>query len=330
MKNFIGVLTLALFFVPAFGGEPPQQAKSTDLTWAFPVADKDIPPGYPDGAVRHLPRSTKTYTQGEIDDLFNPPDWFPENHAPMPHVIARGSGAVAPGCASCHLASGIGHPESANLTGLTASYMERQLNDFKSGVRTDARKRMSSFAQVLSDEDIKQAAEWFASLKPFPRDKVVEAETVPKSYVTGTRRYAWPGGGTEPLGHRIIELPEDQLRVAIRDPLGGFIDYVPVGSIARGEELVTSGGAGKTIACAICHGPSLAGLGEVPRIAGHDPIYIVRQLYGFQNGARNSTMAELMKAVVARLDGDDIIAIAAYVGSRTPPTTESASTPPPE
>jgi cytochrome c553 len=334
MKNFIWVLVLALFLVPAFGGEPPQQGKGADLTWAFPVADKNIPPGDPDSVVRKLPGSTKTYTQGQIDDLFNPPDWFPEEHAPMPRVVQHGSGTIALGCASCHLASGLGHPESANLTGLSASYIQRQLSDFKSGLRTDARKRMSSFAQSLSEEDIKQAAEWFASLKPIPRDRVVEADTVPKSYVTeGTRRYAWPDGGTEPLGHRIIELPQDPLRITIRDPHSGFTDYVPVGSIARGEELVTTGGSGKTIACTICHGPSLTGLGEVPRIAGHDPIYIVRQLYGFQNGARNSSMAELMKAVVARLDGDDIIAIAAYVASRAPnsqegqPTSTSATVP---
>jgi hypothetical protein len=29
-------------------------------------------------------------------------------------------------------------------------------------------------------------------------------------------------------------------------------------------------------ACGICHGPMLRGLGEVPRIAGQDPIHIFR------------------------------------------------------
>ena len=319
MRNFVWILVFALLFIPAFGAQSPQHVQGVDLAWAFPVPDKDIPPGDPDGTVRKIPGSGKSYTQGQIDDLYNPPDWFPDEHAPMPRVVQRGSGTAVPGCASCHLASGLGHPESANLTGLSASYIARQLADFKQGVRTDAQKRMNGIAKGLSDEDAKEAAEWFASLKPGVWDKVVETDTVPKTYVTeGTRRYALPGDATEPLGHRIIEVPQDPTRVTSRDPHTGFIAYVPIGSIARGEELVTTGGSGKTIACFICHGPSLMGLGEVPKIAGHDPIYIVRQLYGFKEGARNSSMAELMKGVVGKLDQDDIIAIAAYVASRTP------------
>jgi len=178
---------------------------------------------------------------------------------------------------------------------------------------------MSEIAKGLSEDDAKQAAEWFASLKPNVWEKVVETDTVPETYVNdGHRRYIRPGGGMEPIGHRIIEVPQDPLRVTCRDPHTGFLVYVPVGSIARGEELVTTGGSGKTIPCSICHGPSLTGLGEVPRIAGHSPTYIVRQLSGFQTGARTSGMAQLMKAVVAQMDQDDMVAIAAYVASRTP------------
>ena len=43
---------------------------------------------------------------------------------------------------------------------------------------------------------------------------------------------------------------------------------MPPGSLKKGEELVTKGGAGKTIACNICHGEGLKGLGDVPRLAG--------------------------------------------------------------
>ena len=60
MKSFIRVLTFALLFIPAFGGEPPQQGKDSDLSWAFPVPGKDIPPGDPDSVVRKLPGSAKT------------------------------------------------------------------------------------------------------------------------------------------------------------------------------------------------------------------------------------------------------------------------------
>jgi cytochrome c553 len=103
-----------------------------------------------------------------------------------------------------------------------------------------------------------------------------------------------------------------------RDPHSGFIAYVPPGSIKKGEALATTGGSGKTIACAICHGEGLKGLGDVPRIAGVHPIYIVRQLFNFQVGANTSTAAAQMKKVVEKLSEDDMLAIAAYTASLNP------------
>ena len=51
----------------------------------------------------------------------------------------------------------------------------------------------------------------------------------------------------EPIGQRIISVPEDQARARMRDPNSGFISYVPPGSLARGKTIVETGG-GKTIA----------------------------------------------------------------------------------
>jgi len=104
----------------------------------------------------------------------------------------------------------------------------------------------------------------------------------------------------------------------LRDPRFGFIDYVPPGSIKRGEELATTGGGGKTVPCAICHGPGLKGLGDVPSLAGRSPGNIARQIYYFQTGDRGGTSAALMKAVVDKLTADDVIAISAYVASLDP------------
>jgi len=116
----------------------------------------------------------------------------------------------------------------------------------------------------------------------------------------------------EPIGHRIVEIPEDPQRTNDRDPHSGFIAYVPPGSIARGEALVKNG------ACALCHGDSLHGLGEIPRIAGLQPVYIARQLICLQNGTSAGTNAALMKKAVAKLSEDDIISISAYLGSLPP------------
>jgi len=127
-----------------------------------------------------------------------------------------------------------------------------------------------------------------------------------------------PDGGTEPIGNRIIVLPEDPLRAELRDPKSGFIDYVPVGSIKKGEALATTGDAGKTIPCAICHGQNLKGLGEIPGIVDRPATYVFRLLNDMQNGNRKGAGVELMKGVVAKLTDDDLIALAAYLGSRDP------------
>jgi cytochrome c553 len=81
---------------------------------------------------------------------------------------------------------------------------------------------------------------------------------------------------------------------------------------------VKTGGTGKTVQCAICHGDGLKGLGEVPRLAGLQPVYIARQLICMQNGSSAGKEAALMKKVVANLSEDDIISISAYLGSLPP------------
>jgi len=204
------------------------------------------------------------------------------------------------------------------MAGLKAEYIRRQMADFKSGARKEPN-RMNTIASALSDDEIRQAGEWFASLKPYTWTKVVEAAMVPKTFVgQGRMRFAQPGGGMEPIGKRIITLPQDQSRATKRDPHSGFTAYVPPGSIKKGETYVKNGGAGKSVACAICHGDSLQGLGNVPRIAGLHPIYIARQLYNFKEGNRNGGDAPLMKKPVSQMTDDDIIAVSAYVGSLNP------------
>ena len=321
MKYMLCALLASLILVPLIGAFPQQQsAPAMGPDWAFPVSDTAQPPrGDPSAPVK-VPGSAKTYTEAQMEDLMNPPDWFPDEHPPMPSIVAKGRGDVR-ACDSCHLTSGMGHPESARIAGFTATYILRQLGDMKSGARRTGG-LMDVIAKALSDEEAEQAAAYFASLRPFPYIKVVEATTVPKSYVaSGLMRLPLPSGGQEPLGQRIIVLPEDPERIMARDPHGSAtIAYVPPGSIAKGKKLVTTGGPGKTVSCMACHGESLQGgqLGDVPRIAGLQPIYIFRQMYSIQHWTRTGESAELMRAPVKNLSEDDMIAIAAYVGSLAP------------
>jgi cytochrome c553 len=177
---------------------------------------------------------------------------------------------------------------------------------------------MIAVAKAVSEADLKTAAEYFSALRPKPWIRVIETSTVPKTHVAGWMLVASEAGATEPIGHRIIEMPEDLERTELRDAASGFVAYVPTGSIRKGEALVTTGGAGKTTPCAICHGEELRGLGPVPALAGRSPSYIVRQLYDMRHGVRNGPWTELMKAVVAQLSEEDMVSIAAYTASRAP------------
>ena len=291
---------------------PAVQAR--EPAWAFPVQAGQLPPD--SSGPKSIAGSTRQYTTKEIDDLLNPPDWLPNEHPPAPTIVQKGhDDALA--CGSCHLMSGLGHPESADLTGFTAAYLVQQMADFKTGARKDYA-RMNGIAKALSDEDVRAAADWFASLPRRPFVRVVEQATVPKTFVgQGRMRFASPEGGTEPIGNRIITLPENQELARLRDPRSGFVAYVPPGSVARGRALA-EGGRGKTVACAICHGDGLKGLANVPRLAGVHPIYLARQLHLFKEGSRNGPDAPLMKKPIAQLTDADILDLAAYLGSLSP------------
>ncbi len=184
---------------------------------------------------------------------------------------------------------------------------------------------MINIAKGMTEEEILAAASYFASMPWTPWIRVVETDTVPKTYVQGGMYLRLEGdqAGTEPIGNRIIESPENTHHTEeLRDPRSGFVAYVPVGAVAKGENLVRTGG-GKTIQCAFCHGEDLHGIGSVPDIAARSPSYLVRQLYDIQQGTRRGAMTALMNAVVAKLTTEDMVNIAAYTASL--PATASTS-----
>jgi cytochrome c553 len=289
--------------------------------WAFGPDTSGI--AYPrkpdDGVLKQVPGSAKRYTQAQIDDPMHPPDWFPDEHPPMPKVVAEGNGSTVRACIGCHLANGHGHPENSRLPGSSAIYLKRQLEEFRAGKREGpASLLMNNSAKHLTDDEIAAATDYFSKLTVVPWTRVVESESVPKTWWRGNRRLQLAEGGTEPIGHQLVEVPEDPARTALRDPHSGTVTYAPPGSLARGQMLVTTGDNGKTSACASCHGPALHGTADVPNIAGQHSIVIARQLFAFKAGDRDGAMAVLMRPVVEKLTEDDIIAIAAYVASQNP------------
>jgi cytochrome c553 len=319
MNAFVRVLVLlvAVHTAVLLAQAPPGK----DLVWAFPVASAVVPnkPPVPEiHGPQQIEGSSRSYTQEQLDNLSSPPDWLPDQHAPMPQIVRDGSANGGFACGSCHLANGMGHPESGDVQGLTEQYFIQAMEDYRTGVRKDPI-RMTAISKATSEQDVREAAKYFASLKPVAGwSKVEERDMVPKTYLgQGRMRFVDKDApGMEPIGNRIITVPEDVRKAIQRDPRSGagFISYVPVGSLARGKALA-AGGNGKTIDCTICHGEGLKGSGDVPRLAGVHPIYLVRQLYNVQTGANNSAGAQLMKRVVANLTDEDIVALAAYAGS---------------
>ncbi|HEX8837945.1 MAG TPA: hypothetical protein VF748_13465 [Candidatus Acidoferrum sp.] len=287
----------------------------------MPAADYKAPAD--DGTLRHVPRSSASWTLTELRDPFFAPDWHPGEHPRMPPVVAYGRKPDVLACGYCHRAEGTGGPENANIAGMPEAYIIQQMKDFKSGERKTSvlerspAKHMTSTAKACSDSEIAEAAAYFSRIKPRKLITIVEAAEIPKSYVAGSVYALLPGNEKEPVGGRILEMPKDLEQFESRDTHSEFITYVPPGSLAAGKALAT-GARGKTIRCAPCHGDDLRGLGPVPGIAGRSPSYLMRQLYDMKHGARAGAGSQLMKPVLANLDGADLTSLAAYAASLSP------------
>jgi cytochrome c553 len=303
---------------------PSPAASDSFPAWAYPwVPDFKSAPD--DGVPRHVPDSAAAFTIAQERDLFFAPDWHPDDHPAMPDVVAHGRPPDVRACGSCHRTEGTGGPENASLAGLPAAYIAQQMADYKSGARKFAGPPqrgpvllMTAIAKAASDADIQAAAAYFSSLKPKPVIKVVETDTAPATQVARVFYMLSKDGGTEPISERIIEVPDDAAQFEHRDTRSTFTAYVPKGSIAKGEALAKTGGAGITTPCAICHGPDLRGAASTPGIAGRSPSYLVRQIYDIQQHARAGSASALMVPVVEKLSHNDMIALAAYVSSLQP------------
>jgi cytochrome c553 len=330
-KSFFAVLVTTGLVLALCGASIAQAPSPTSAStsaasfpaWAYPWApDFKVAPA--DDVPRHVPDSTASFTITQERDLFFVPDWHPEDHPPMPDVVAHGRMPDVRACGSCHRAAGTGGPENASLAGLPAAYIIQQIEDYKSGARKFAGPHrspsvvMTAIAKASNAEEIKAAAAYFSSLTPRANIKVVETDTVPATQIARAFYALVKDGGTEPIGQRIVEAPVDAVQFEHRDTRSQFIAYVPKGSIAKGEALATTGGAGITTPCITCHGPDLKGVAPIPGIAGRSPSYLVRQLYDFQQHARAGSAGAPMAAVVEKLSHDDMISLAAYAASLTP------------
>ena len=193
--------------VPALGQDGKGKAKAEQPAspnypaWAYAIPPAPPPGATPpapvddDGKMLTLPGTDLQFTfnkvrgrvSNENQDRTSPADWYPGDHPTMPKIVSDGDSArniIA--CALCHLPPGKGRPENAPPMANPAGYTVQQLMDFKNGLRKsgDPRKgntnNMINFAKAMTDQEMHDAAAYYAAQKWTPWIRVVESAQAPK------------------------------------------------------------------------------------------------------------------------------------------------------
>ena len=335
MRMRVWRLALPLFLAPAIFAMPPQQGTNrVPPPWAYglktplgsPPSEEPTPTptdklATDNGKVITLPGSSVSLTLTQMRSQ-GTVDWYPDDHPEMPQIVAEGRKPDVQACTACHYTNGKGDPANATIEALPYDYFVQTLKDFRAGLRKSADPRkintpnMIKYAKAMTDDEIEASARYYGAIPLISRIKVIESRTVPKTRLVAAGLYfPFPANGTEPLGDRLIEVPETPEAFIYKNPRSNAVVYAPVGSIKKGERLVMDDSDGKTIPCVYCHGPDLLGLGRIPGIAGRLPGYMARQLFDMQNGARTGSWTDMMKPVVEKLTTEDMINITAYLSS---------------
>jgi mono/diheme cytochrome c family protein len=174
-------LGLAIAFLLALSLQPTTGASSDNgpPAWAYPVT----PPGFKlppdDGKLHHVPDSSAAFTTAQLYDRFFTKDWHPNEHPPMPDIVAFGRKPDVLACGHCHRADGAGGPENSSLAGLRAAYIREQVVEFRDGARKSSVPQripvtlMVSVSHAVTDDEVAQAAAYFSALKPKTHIKVI-------------------------------------------------------------------------------------------------------------------------------------------------------------
>jgi cytochrome c553 len=290
--------------------------------WAYPVGPTNLPKPDPNATftAKGADPSIKL-TARQISDSFGPPDWFPKDHGPLPQIVAHGRSPHVVACILCHLPNGNGHPESASISGLTVPYIVEQMHAFRDGERTNIRApAMIEMALDISEAELRDAAAYFAHIPKAQQQwiRVVETSKAPANHVgAGGARFFDKGAETVPVEPGMIYEVAENEEVELRNDHVGFVDYVPMGSLAKGRT-VAMGNRGQMRTCGSCHGDDYRGHDDAPRIAGRSAYYLIRQLADMRSGVRKGAALGKMKDVVGKLSDADILNVAAYMASRAP------------
>jgi cytochrome c553 len=317
-------VTAAAWLAVAQGTSDANTVLTTGLAWAYP-AGSTTAFGSPLGSGPfHMPGSSLTLTRTQMEAAKGPIDWYPEDHPAAPRVVKGPASGHAEPCAECHGFSGAGFPGSADLAGLPAAYIEEQVRAFASGERRSANPHQPNTAEMIkaaksvTPRQLQEAAAYFAHLPRAHWLRVVETSTVPR---TIPDKFGWldpaPGGGSEPIGSRVVELSDDLPQSFLGNDHVVLTDYVPPGALARGRAIVETGGVNGQ-PCTACHGATLGGGPTAPPLAGRSAAYLARTVWDIRVGARRGVAVTPMLAPSRALSALDIRDAAAYLASLAP------------
>src|SRR5579883_3045727 len=158
--------------------------------WAYPVPKPSAPAKLDNTVLKTLPGSKLRLTEQQVNDRFNVPDWYPQDHPPPPQFVLHGRKPNVFACGYCHLPNGQGRPENASLAGQPADYIVQQVADMRAGRRKSSTDKMGSIngmlglAKASNDAEVRIAADYFSRLKFYKWIRVVESDTVPKTEIS--------------------------------------------------------------------------------------------------------------------------------------------------
>jgi len=148
----------------------------------------------------------------------------------------------------------------------------------------------------------------------------------PEGYLYNQLRNFQDGRRQYPMmTYMVSQLPEPYLReiagwFAAQHPpyvARPAVDATPA-QLERGRLLVLQGDAGRKVpACVACHGQALTGVAPaIPGLVGLPRDYINAQFGAWKNKVRQARAPDCMAQVAARLTGDDVAAVSAWLASQ--------------
>ena len=215
-----------------------------------------------------------------IADVYSQDEGRTSVHARGRELASNGANGIA-ACATCHGAQGEGNAAGGfpRLAGQPAYYLERQMNAFADGSRTNP--IMTPIAQAMTDEQRRDSSAWYASLG-------ASAVSAKSSAADGTGRGATPKPDAA------------QRRRALA-------------LLTRGDHAL------QVQACNNCHGPNGAGEAPMyPYLAGQHASYLTAAMAEWKSGARKTDPSGQMTTIAARLGDRDVAALSAYFAAQAP------------